>query len=213
MVASICIRDGQPYVCPALADGRPARPVTGLTVFLFSLAINFSGSRFVPRPELFTALFLTIVLLFLIWWSGDPAGVVRSRSRRMELLAGFGLMVVFIVWTNFHGAVAIGLGMLGATAFCDMVQDRFDSRSRKLVLLTLLCAAATCVNPYGLAYWEMLRPVGGEMFSHIVEWTPFWVDPAMPFAWFISALLLLLRRAWPGCAIGMFLRLFAQHTC
>src|SRR5690606_18132607 len=38
---------------------------------------------------------------------------------------------------------------------------------------------AICTNPYGLEYWQALRPVGGEMFERIDEWKPFWKTPRL----------------------------------
>ncbi|HVF10620.1 MAG TPA: hypothetical protein VNA16_07450, partial [Abditibacteriaceae bacterium] len=43
----------------------------------------------------------------------------------------------------------------------------------------VLCVVAIAVNPYGLAYWQALRPVGGGMFPHIDEWKPFWKPTAL----------------------------------
>lgn len=142
---------------------------------IFALAIYCSSLRFHPRPEIFTALFLTIVLLFLS----------RGKDERSQnWWAVCGLISAFILWANFHGAVAIGLLLLWATALCDIAQDGFQKRnisqrSKVHCLLAVLCSLAIFINPYGLEYWRALIPVGGETFSRIDEWKPFWRAPIL----------------------------------
>jgi hypothetical protein len=149
--------------------------VTAWTAFLFSLGLWAASDRFQPRAELFTALFCTVLLLYLLRRTDAP-----PVPARRAWLGAAGVAVLFVVWTNAHGAVAVGLALLATTAVCDLLQDRFDRRSRALALLTLACAAATLVNPYGPGYWQALRPVGGTMFHSVAEWRPFWQVPAHP---------------------------------
>src|SRR5690606_12034922 len=89
------------------------------------------------------------------------------------------IYALFVLWANFHGAVAIGLVMLGAMAVMELAQQRLAHRAWKWPLLLGVGVLAICTNPYGLEYWQALRPVGGEMFERIDEWKPFWKTPRL----------------------------------
>jgi len=142
--------------------------VSPIMIAVFALAIYCSALRFTPRPELFSALFLCVLLLLL------------SRMQSALSLRGvLGVGTLFVIWTNFHGGVAVGLLLLGATVFCEIVQQKFAPISWRFLALILIAFLAVCLNPYGLNYWQALRPVGGEMFQRIDEWKPFWKDPIL----------------------------------
>lgn len=147
---------------------------TILLPLIFSLAIYCAMPRFHPRPELFSAVFLTILLVFLVRWPERGRGGLQVEPRR-ELMMLLGIVGMFAVWANFHGAVALGLAIMTIAAVCELVQTGFTRRSRLLAVLTLLCFGAVFVNPYGAHYWQALLPVRGEMFSRIDEWKPVWV--------------------------------------
>jgi hypothetical protein len=143
----------------------------------FLIALKGLALRFQTRPELFTEVALCLLYTFLIVWSArqKESGVGRQRA---GLLAA--ILLLFVLWTNLHGGVVIGLLVLAVTAGCDLVQDRFTPRSRRLVVLSLLAPVAVCVNPYGLSYWQGLRPIGSYTFAHILEWRPIWRSPLLP---------------------------------
>ena len=85
------------------------------------------------------------------------------------------LIAMFALWVNLHALVLLGLIFLFVTALCDAVQDRLDGRSRALLLLAVLCACATLVNPFGFHFLEaavQLKP--GNMANNIDEWKPPW---------------------------------------
>ncbi len=166
--------------------------------FVFVLAIWCSAPRFRPRPELFTALFLTLLLLFLIQWSRRPLHEKPLHTLQRDKWGILILPALFVLWANFHGAVALGLAVLFLTAFCDLLQDRGAGRARAFFLIALLCAAAIWLNPFGLEYARALKPVGGAMFSAIDEWKPFWKSPVMPWEYVAgeAALVLLALLAW-----------------
>jgi hypothetical protein len=143
-------------------------------IVYFWMAMFASVSRFVTRPELFTALCYTLLLLFLGVWSREgPAGKANIPSRRDKLL-GLGVALMFVLWVNLHGAVAMGLVIFAVTVACDFVQDQYDRRSFMLAAFFMLCVAAVTVNPYGVFYWQALLPVRGPMFAGIAEWRPLW---------------------------------------
>ncbi len=137
---------------------------------LFALTIWISAPRFQPRPELFSALLLTLLLCLLWKKTGE------RRSLWLEVVAVFFL---FLFWANLHGAVAIGLLLLGGFAVCELIQGKFSRSAWKGFFLLGVAIVAVCLTPYGVGYWQALRPVGGAMFAHIDEWKPMWAPPVM----------------------------------
>lgn len=142
---------------------------------VFALAIYCSSLRFHPRPELFTALSLCVLLVFF---------VRHEKKERVPFVSLLGIVLLFVFWANLHGAVAIGLLLIWTTTICDSAQDlrensKLSLRSRQLVFFAIACTMAICLNPYGLEYWRALQPVGGAAFSRIDEWKPFWRAPLL----------------------------------
>jgi hypothetical protein len=155
--------------------GRCGR-LSAWVVLAFFLALDLSHSRFHPRPELFTMVFLAVLLRLLVAWSGRP----RQTLTRADWLLAAALVPLFAAWANLHGAVVVGLILVGVTAAGDLVQDRFGRRARVLALVVPLALLATAVNPYGLGYWRAFRPVGGQTFARIQEWQPLWRLSPLP---------------------------------
>jgi hypothetical protein len=155
-------------------------PDSFVAPLFFAVAIWAAAPRFQPRPEVFTALFFTVLLLALIWWRA-----LRSQKTSLIWL----LVPMFALWANFHGAVLMGVLMLGLAALGDALQYR-DARSRQLILVWILCVAATLVNPFGFAYWrDVVSSSSSQMFTLIGEWQ----SP------------LLAREMWPYVAVELAL--------
>ncbi len=128
-----------------------------------SAAVVAAVSRFNPRPELFTTLFVTLTCFVL----------TRDRASR-TLLA---LPLLFILWTNLHGGVLFGLAVLWATAICDLIPFQADMASRRLLTITIGCSVAILLNPYGVHYLSVFAPLESHSFSYINEWRPIWEPP------------------------------------
>jgi hypothetical protein len=143
---------------------------TALTPLYFMLAVWCACVRFQARPELFSSLFLGALLLFFI-----------QLPQALNWRNAIALIVMFATWANFHGAVALGLLVLGISVVCELLQQKGARASWNLVLLALGCVAAVNLNPYGLSYWQALQPVGGAMFEMIDEWKSPLTAPALPF--------------------------------
>jgi|HubBroStandDraft_2_1064218.scaffolds.fasta_scaffold32131_1 hypothetical protein len=131
---------------------------------LFALSLPLATRAWALRPQLVSTLALAILLWLL----------VHERHRWLPLL--------FVVWANAHGAVAMGIAVLAAVAGLAVLRARRGDardrrRARALVVLTPLCALATLLTPLGFGLW---RYVGTSMaLSHengIREWQPTWPD-------------------------------------
>jgi hypothetical protein len=157
---------------------RKKSPFCSLVPPLFVLAIWVSSARFHPRPEIFTALFLSMLLIFLCEW---------PRREKLPIPQIIGVLLMFIIWPNLHGAVAIGLVVLWISALSELIQGR-DARLLGLaVVCTLLLFGC---NPRGLEYYKVLSPIASKTFLKIDEWKPFWKWPALGWDLVIGEVLL-----------------------
>jgi hypothetical protein len=117
------------------------------------------------RPQVFTIALLMIT-----------AHAITARPLRTlpHLLA---LPLLFWLWSNLHGAVALGLVLLAAAA----IEGTFWSRQvlwQRLMLL-ILCVAGTFATPLGFRYWtEILKSIQRSQVNQIAEWQP----PALTWA-------------------------------
>jgi hypothetical protein len=146
-----------------------------VALVLFALGIFAASLRFHPRPELFSAVFLTILLCHLIEnHDTNEYSIAPRRWFQVLSLGDWGIVAMFALWANFHGAVMIGMVLLIAKALCDLLQHRLDVRARRSVFLAVLCVLATGLNPFGArAYWsDVWNSTHSVMFAHIVEWRP-----------------------------------------
>ena len=146
--------------------------VTSLMPFVFYLAIRCAESRYQARPELFTALFFVLLAAFLISWPQKT----ENRADKIKIL---GLVLLFVVWPNFHGAVVTGLLILIATALADAAQEKFSPQSRILLATAFFCGLATLLNPYGLGYIKALLQTQSLTFTVPVEWRAVWSQPVV----------------------------------
>ncbi len=143
-----------------------------------ALVLQGVAVRFEPRPELFSGVFLFLLMLFLTFWRETA----RPRPAWM-----FAVVAGFALWANLHGGVALGLVLLAATAVCDLVQDGGSRKAGWLVLLAALAPLAVCANPYGLDYWRAFEPVGSSAFGIYLEWKPVYEGPPLPRASQVAA--------------------------
>jgi hypothetical protein len=159
---------------------RRNAPFSSVVPVIFAIAIWAGAARFHPRPELFTALFMTLLLLFLMGWMRQNGG---SKAQV------FGILVMFALWPNFHGAVAVGLALLWVSALCEWIQSR--ARDFRMVLLAAICTLLVFVcNPRGFDYYRVLLPIASSTFQKIDEWKPFWGWPRLATELVIAEILL-----------------------
>ena len=164
---------------------RPDLPLLAL----YALAIMCAAVRFKPRPELFTAVFVTAQLLFWLAWHREPNEPDRDARgtigpKRLPSAAVCAALVgMWALWANVHGAWAFALALWALTIVGDGLQDRLDARWRRLVLLGACCAGATLLNPFGAEVWQSLRATQSTTFAYIEEWKKPWAWPAVPPEW------------------------------
>ena len=168
-----------------------------LMALVFLLAIYTAHERFFPRPEIFSAVFLTFVLLLLI-----------QRITTWKSLVA--LFIIFALWANFHAGLAMGLLLLVISFFCNLAQHRNGKQSGWELLAILAAVAGVFVNPYGWHYWAALKPVASVTFTFIDEWKPFWKYPPLATPIIISAFACFIIgvAAWVGSA-----RRRLEHLC
>jgi hypothetical protein len=179
---------------------------------------------FAPRPQIFTALGVSIELWLL------------RRVARGEWRWAAALPVLCALWVNTHGGVLAGIAMLIASTLAmtaQLVWDRFPALAARVPVETVsersvgalwaacvLCPAALLVNPYG---WGLIRwTVSGVVWLHhrteLEEWHPTelgWDHAALFFLLALAAVSFLLtrrRRALWEIAVCAGLALFALRS-
>ncbi len=152
-------------------------PIAFWTPLIFAVAIWSSAPRFQPRQEMLSALFLAVLLSFLVERRSEKTSSTRTKTqtttRKEGVVAFIAFVLLFALWVNLHALVALGLVFLWTAAVCDAIQDRFDARAKWLLALALCCSLATLVNPYGWNYWAAAEQLkAGNMAQNIEEWMP-----------------------------------------
>jgi hypothetical protein len=144
----------------------------------FALGIVANFKCYLARPELFTGLFLALLLANLTRWAAtsDP----DSPTERRSWLAFAGPLALVVVWANFHSGVIVGLALLAATAACELVQARANPPARRLALLVLAAPLAVCINPYGVAYWRAHDLLTYLHWAHTADDAPLWTPEELP---------------------------------
>ncbi len=160
----------------------------GLAVFsiLAPFALNLGGWMAFNniRAQLFTLLFL-VILLFLL--------DLDRRGKRWWVLIWFPL---FIIWSNMHGGVVSGMGILGVYCFARLVDAGLETRSPlktlhrvwHLVITGLVTLILLIVNPYGWEYIPYLYRAVSMDRPLILEWRPIW-EIRLPLIYGISVLI------------------------
>ncbi len=174
------------------ASGRVQR----LTLILSAVAIS---TQMQFRPQLFTFMVISVVMMSL------ALEVYRGRAILWPLIP------MFALWANFHGGYIVGLGAMGIAAAVMFVQGWFGDAGRmasawRLALVTLGCAAATIINPFGVGLWTgVAHSVGDPLIRQVIaDWVPLpkmmlsnwrnspkellqYVAPMLMFAGFVAA--------------------------
>jgi hypothetical protein len=180
------------------ATGAAAR-VQRLTLILSAVAIC---TQMQFRPQLFTFMMIAVVMMAL---------AIEVYRRDATL---WPLIPMFALWANFHGGYIVGLGAMGIASAVMFVQAWMLDASRmqsawRLAMVTLGCAAATILNPFGMGLWTgVAHSVGDPLIRRVIaDWVPLatmmlsnwrsspeallqYVAPMLMFAGFIAAVAL-----------------------
>ena len=145
------------------ASGAAAR-VQRLTLILSAVAIS---TQMQFRPQLFTFMMISVVMMAI------AIEVYRGRAMLWPLIP------MFTLWANFHGGYIVGLGAMGIAAAVMFVQGWFGDAGRmtsawRIALVTIGCAAATIINPFGVGLWMgVAHSVGDPLIRQVIaDWVP-----------------------------------------
>ncbi|MDG3007895.1 hypothetical protein [Paludisphaera mucosa] len=118
------------------------------TALIVSMTIAVSGTHFLVRPHILSIVFLGITYAALCDFESGRIGIGRL----------FWLIPLYVIWTNWHGAVLGGLATLSLAGlgWCLVGALQGDSPIRNrgqaflLAMLAVGCGLTVLVNPYGL---------------------------------------------------------------
>ncbi len=118
------------------------------------------------RPQLFTFMMLSVVMALI------AIEIYRGGANLWPLIA------MFALWANLHGGYTIGLGAMIIAAAVLFIQGLGDTgrktSARRLGLVTVGCAVATILNPFGVGLWTgVAHSVSDPLIRQIVaDWVP-----------------------------------------
>jgi hypothetical protein len=131
---------------------RLARGSFEVRVLMLAACLTCLPASFAIRPQVFSMFLFMVTCTLLVerrwWW----------------------LILVFMLWTNLHGAVALGIVAVGAAWLAS-----FFSREPlvKLTGVGAACFGATLVSPQGWRLWpEMLVSIERSRVNALREWQP-----------------------------------------
>ena len=151
----------------ALAIGisatRASSRIQRLTLILIAVAL---ATQMQFRPQLFTFMMLSVVMTVV------AIEVYRGGAILWPLIP------MFALWANLHGGYTIGLGAMIIAVAVLFIQGLGDAdrktSARRLGLVTLGCAGATILNPFGAGLWTgVAHSVSDPLIRQIVnDWVP-----------------------------------------
>lgn len=146
-------------------------------ILLYFIVFTLILASFIAiRPQVFTFLFINILLYFLLHF---------HFSNKINYKWLLGLFLLFVLWVNLHGGFLIGIALIAIFFlyyFIDILINlyKFDKnkikeafiKGRFLFILIILCLLATLINPFGLDLWKeaFTLILGSNNASFINEW-------------------------------------------
>ena len=168
--------------------------------FLYASAILFVAgsiaiSLYARTKQPWVAL---LAVFFFYWCDYQQLLIVRPQLAGMVCFAAVFMLataftwrkwfmvaipVVFALWANLHGSFIVGLAMLGALTVgraIDVLRRTrsfkmmlSESRTRQLLFVTELSAAAVLLNPYGIGIYPAVFEISGNPnLQNLIEWDP-----------------------------------------
>lgn len=138
-----------------------------------AIVVSVIGRYFLMRTQLFSFLFLSILIFFL--------EKVDIKKRFIPLI------FLFALWSNIHAFFGLGLLAMGMYIAFEILTESFKEKSLSpifkrenlfQIVNVPLCLLATLINPFGIKIYQ----TAGTIFSHkqvalISEWLPVWKYP------------------------------------
>lgn len=131
---------------------------------LFSFVVLLTAllavqARFSYRPEVFTWLFIILML------------IVLDKNLRGNNKALYWLPVIMLFWVNMHGLFVIGIGLLGAYIISGYTHTK--SIDKKLLMWGGISIAAVLINPYHIngalfPFYLFTRLQDGNIFQQTI---------------------------------------------
>jgi len=204
--------------------------VIALKIVLLLLALYFMDRRLRHWKA---SVFERLLFLSLAFMGGWPFWVERADLSSLALLSalfcaidagdfgrhwwrtiGAPWVFIFALWPNIHGAFPLGLLAIGLWGCVCLF--RRPASGRRVLSWTVLCAAATLLNPYGIQLWQgIFKNMGGHL-EQVAEWLP---PQGLGFSFFffslgLSVISVLMDRKWTleKTYGGVILVLFAGYA-
>lgn len=151
------------------------------TVSIFFLLVFLFGvfERFVPRPQIISYLFFTLLIFIFISYRY----INRSNYKILFLLP-----LIFLIWTNMHMGIIAGVVLFIIYIIAEFLTYKFPKKfsSReitpmnkaelvRLVLIFIACLLVMFLNPHGLnTYIYAYKHLQMKMLENVNEWnSPF----------------------------------------
>ena len=109
------------------------------------------------RPQIFA----TVLFALVVW-------ILATRRTTKWVWA---IPALVLVWANVHGTFPLGI-LLAGLASVEAALRRKPNQTRTLLLVTLVAAAATLINPFGPRVWSYALgiPASATIRGSITEW-------------------------------------------
>lgn len=140
---------------------RRVHPFIAMLVAL--LGIGASTIHFLARPHIFTLLLLS----FTVWM------IEADRMRASRRI--WWLVPLTAVWTNLHGGFLAIIAVLALTALGTAIEIHVDQGRTirdvwRYTKLTISCALASLVNPYGWhLHWHVIEYLRSNWIREVVQ--------------------------------------------
>jgi hypothetical protein len=105
--------------------------------------------------------------------------------------------VLFLLWANLHGAVALGGALMVTATVVAWFGDR--RRFRVLALATLVSGAMTTLTPMGVGLWRFIgESMARSRQNQIMEWLPSYPKGPIEISFWVASVVLVavLYRRW-----------------
>ncbi len=128
------------------------------------LAVALARPALTDRPQLFTFLIFSAVLYFCLAY-------LQGENRDRRLILGT-VPILFLIWSNVHGAAGIvGIGLLGALSFQRIVDGAGRTEVHGLIFTGLLSSAALIATPSGIDNVLYAFTLMGDKTTELIaEW-------------------------------------------